>query len=60
MILEIGSSEFKLISMASICHNYKLISEYLTRIQLKYNSDTYKYTNVYMHKYKHMFLARPF
>ena len=50
MILEMGSSELKLNSITSTCHNHKLIHEYLTRIQLKCNSDTYKYTNVYMHK----------
>ena len=59
MILDMGSSELKLIDITSTCHNYKLIREYLSRIQLKCNSDTHKYTNVYLHKYKQVLLASP-
>ena len=34
MILETGSSVLKLISIKSTCHNYKLIHEYITQVQI--------------------------
>ena len=49
-----GSSEIKLITTTSTYHNYKLIHEDITLMQLRYNSDTFKYTSFYMHNYKHI------